>query len=49
MMKTAEKSKMREYRQRIHEIEHADFNPLVFTTMGAMAPQCQVVLSVVDM
>ncbi|MEO7176741.1 MAG: reverse transcriptase domain-containing protein [Saprospiraceae bacterium] len=44
LMKTAEKSKMREYKQRIHEIEHADFNPLVFTTMGAMAPQCQAVV-----
>ena len=43
-MKTAEKAKMREYRERIRDVEHADFNPLVFTTMGAMAPQCQVVV-----
>ena len=35
---------MREYRERIHEVEHADFNPLVFTTVGAMAPQSQIVL-----
>jgi len=44
MMKTAEKAKMREYRERIRDVEHADFNPLVFTTMGAMAPQCQIVV-----
>ena len=44
MMKTAEKAKMREYRERIRDDEHADFNPLVFTTMGAMAPQCQIVV-----
>jgi len=44
IMKTAEKAKMREYKQRILEVEHGDFNPLVFTTMGAMAPQCQVVI-----
>jgi len=44
LMKTAEKAKMREYKERIRDVEHADFNPLVFTTMGAMAPQCQVVV-----
>ena len=44
MMKTAEKAKMREYKQRILEVEHGDFNPLVFTTMGAMAPQCHMVI-----
>ena len=41
---TAEKSKMREYKERIREVEHADFNPLVFTTVGAMGPQSQVVM-----
>ena len=44
MLSTAEKTKMREYAARIREVEHTDFNPLVFTTMGAMAPQCQVVI-----
>ena len=41
---SAEKSKMREYRERIREVEHADFNPLVFTTVGAMGPQSQIVM-----
>ena len=40
----AEKAKMREYRERIRDVEHGDFNPLVFTTVGGMAPQCQVVV-----
>ena len=44
ILKTAEKSKLREYKERIHEVEHADFNPLVFTTVGAMGPQCQIVV-----
>ena len=44
ILQTAEKSKMREYRERIKEVEHSDFNPLVFTTVGAMAPQSQIVL-----
>ena len=44
ILQTAEKSNMREYRERIKEVEHADFNPLVFTTVGAMAPQSQIVL-----
>jgi len=37
----AEQSKIREYAARIHEVEHADFNPLVFTTTGTMSPQCE--------
>lgn len=41
---SAEKTKMREYKQRIREVEHGDFNPLVFTTVGAMAPQCHIVV-----
>jgi hypothetical protein len=41
---TAEKSKMREYAERIKEIEQADFNPLVFTTVGAMGNQSQIVM-----
>ena len=35
---------MREYKARIQEVEHGDFNPLVFTTVGGMAPQCQIVV-----
>ena len=37
----AEQSKIREYAARIQEVEHADFNPLVFTTTGTMSPQCE--------
>ena len=39
-----EKTKEREYKARIREVEHGDFNPLVFTTVGGMAPQCQIVV-----
>ena len=35
---------MREYKERIREVEHADFNPLVFTTVGAMGAQSQIVV-----
>ena len=44
LLVSAEKSKSREYRERILNVEHGDFNPLVFTTTGAMAPQCQIVI-----
>jgi len=44
LFKMAERSKIREYGQRIKEIEHADFNPLVFTCTGGMAPQSHLVL-----
>jgi len=37
LLESAEKSKSREYRERIVSVEHGDFNPLVFTTSGAMA------------
>ena len=40
----AEKAKGREYAERIRNVEHADFNPLVFTTAGGMGPQCQLVV-----
>jgi len=40
----AENSKIREYRERIREVEHGDFNPLVFTCTGGMAHQCHLVL-----
>jgi len=44
LFKMAENAKIREYRERIREVEHADFNPLVFTCTGGMAPQCHLVL-----
>lgn len=44
LFKMAENVKIREYRERIREVEHADFNPLVFTCAGGMAPQCHLVL-----
>ena len=44
LFKKSEKAKMREYRERILKVEQGDFNPLVFTTAGGMAPQCQVVV-----
>ena len=40
----AEKSKQREYEERIRNVEHADFNPLVFTTSGGMGPQSHLVI-----
>ena len=44
LFRMAENAKMREYAERIRDVEHADFNPLVFTTAGGMAPQCQIVV-----
>ena len=44
LFKQAERAKIREYRERIREVEHGDFNPLVFTCTGGMAPQCQIVM-----
>ena len=38
------KSLMNEYLERLRNVEHADFNPLVFTTAGGMAPQTQIVI-----
>ena len=35
---------MREYAERIRNVKHADFNSLVFSTAGGMAPQCHLVL-----
>ena len=40
----AENMKIREYGERIREVEHGDFNPIVFTTAGGIAPQCHLVL-----
>src|SRR6185437_13029785 len=44
LFKNAERSKNREYKERIRNVEHADFNPLVFTCSGGMAPQSHLVL-----
>jgi len=44
LLLTSEMSKSREYRERILNVEHGDFNPLVFTTTGSMGPQCQIVV-----
>jgi hypothetical protein len=44
LFRMAENAKMREYAERIRDVEHGDFNPVVFTTAGGMAPQCQMVI-----
>ena len=44
LFKMAENAKIREYGERIREVEHGDFNPLVFTCTGGMAPQCHLVM-----
>ena len=44
LYENAEHSKNREYKQRINEVEHADFTPLIFTTAGGMGPKTRVFL-----
>ena len=44
LFRNAELSKNREYRERILQVEHGDFTPLVFTCAGGIAPQSQMVL-----
>jgi hypothetical protein len=44
LYRQAEQAKMREYGERIRNVEHGDFNPLVFTTAGGMAPQSHLVV-----
>ena len=44
LFKQAERAKIREYRERILNVEHGDFTPLVFTCSGGMAPQSHFVL-----
>jgi hypothetical protein len=44
LYRLGENAKLREYAERIRNVEHADFNPLVFTTAGGMAPQCHLVV-----
>ncbi len=44
LYRTAEKAKEREYKERIRNVEHSDFNPIVFSTTGGMAPQCHLIV-----
>ena len=44
LYRMAEKSKEREYKDRIRNVEHGDFNPIVFSTTGGMAPQCHLIV-----
>ena len=44
LFQMAELSKIREYGERIRQVEHADFNPFVFTCTGGLAPQSHLVL-----
>ena len=39
-----EQRKNREYKQRILQVEHGDFSPLVFATTGGMGPQAKAVV-----
>ena len=39
-LKKHEQEKKRQYNQRIMQIEHGTFTPLVFTSTGVMAPEC---------
>ena len=38
--KSNENEKKRKYRQRIQEVEHGSFTPLVFTSFGGMSVEC---------
>ena len=38
--KQNEMEKKRQYNQRVIQVERANFTPLVFSTMGGMAPEC---------
>ena len=44
MFREAEAVKNRAYKKSIRQVEQADFNPLVFTCTGGMAPQCSMVI-----
>ena len=44
MFNKAERTKIREYKERILKVENADFHPLVFTCTGGMAPQSHMVV-----
>jgi hypothetical protein len=44
LFKNAERSKIREYSERIRNVERGDFCPLVFTCSGGMAPKSHAVM-----
>ena len=44
MFKNAERTKIREYGERIKNVERGDFHPLVFTCTGGMAPASHMVM-----
>ena len=44
LFKSSEKIKIREYSERVNDVEHGDFTPLVFTCTGGMAPQSSIVI-----
>jgi hypothetical protein len=44
MFKNAELQKVREYGERIRNVERGDFNPLVFSCTGGMAPHSHMVM-----
>ena len=44
LFRKGEADKNREYRQRILQVEHGNFTPLVFTCAGGIAPQSQMVM-----
>src|SRR5690349_18884294 len=44
LFQQAEKAKIREYAERILNVEQADFTPLVFTCAGGIAPKSQLVI-----
>ena len=44
LYKHAEKAKQREYKERIEQVEHGNFTPLVFTCSGGIAPQSSMML-----
>ena len=48
LFRRSEKEKIREYAERIREVERADFSPLVFTTTGTMAPRCHKIFKMVS-
>jgi hypothetical protein len=44
LFRSREKRKRHEYGERIHQVDHGDFTPLVFCTSGGMGPEAEVVI-----
>ena len=44
VFQSRERTKFREYGDRIHKVEHGDFSPLVFSTSGSLGPQASMVV-----